>query len=203
MQRFLNGQGVHRWWRLLVGISLLGGLVRCGSTVDQSVKNAVFGLNADWAATAQRMDKIERKLLEAKTIGSRNLQKIQLPGGEPDSAQDARIRDLRQNYRTRLRVFKSLWQSLQAQEKAYQAAYEDFAAFHSQVEKDEIASAAAKDKIHAHRDSLLSIQQRLAELETKTQTAIRKHNRLIGKLRRTAGSFGFSTLEPLPGGKSS
>jgi predicted nucleic acid-binding Zn-ribbon protein len=180
-------------------MTTLGSLIAgCGSPVDQAVKNEVFTLNSEWSASAARLDNIERKLLEAKTIANRNMKAMRGIGEDGlDSLAQVRTTEFRHQYRQQMETFGKLWSRAQDLEEGYIRAHTDYSEFHVSVEKDQISTEEAREKVEVFRARLQQVRERISAMEGRVVGAVRAHNTLAREIQPYASPQKLSLIDPL------
>jgi hypothetical protein len=175
---------------LLVAAAVLAG---CGSPINQSIKNEVFGLNSALVSFSYDVDMADKQLLSARAAIDANQLKISsIPR---DSLYQAAIDSLSERYKraaTQLRKLVTTNQQLQQRYYKLHLAFNDFV---TAVEQDDIADTDARQQLVSFRQRHKDVLTEYNAQQTKMEESIKLHNRDVDGLQRYTRAVQFNLID--------
>jgi uncharacterized phage infection (PIP) family protein YhgE len=182
-----------RFTTSLLVLAFAAGLVGCGSPINQSIKNEVFGLNSALVAISYDLDMANKQLLAAESAIETNKRGIaSIPR---DSLYQAAIDSLEAQYGRAAKALNTLFDDNRQLQARYLKLHEEFNEFVSQVEQDDLGDDDARLQLRGFTTRFQQVKEAYTAQQGKIEEGLTKHNRDIDGLQRYTRAVLFSRIE--------
>jgi hypothetical protein len=182
-----------RWCCVWVPVAVLSA---CGGSINQTIKNRVFGLNSALSSVSYDLDMLERQLLTCNTAIQRNTERIgQVNQTTTDSAYQAAASSILATYRQSSATLLDLMEENKQLQKRYielHTAYNDFV---GDVETDDLGDEEAQQRYEDFNARYTDVLAKYRALVPRVQEAIDKHNQQIDAFQRNLRAYNLVTIE--------